>query len=109
MGDIAVARFLLADVATLGSALPAAGSPALVPRSASARALPWVSSAAALAFAIAWLSLWAPWRQEAPVDRPLVRLDVDLGADVTLPTTTGDGNSINILALREIVWVDVKG
>ena len=29
--------------------------------------------------------VWAPWRAETPVDRPLVRLDVDLGADVSLP------------------------
>jgi Tol biopolymer transport system component len=31
------------------------------------------------------IALWAPWRAQKPVDRPLVRLDVDLGADVSLP------------------------
>jgi serine/threonine protein kinase/Tol biopolymer transport system component len=46
--------------------------------------LPWIA-AAALAVATA-VALWAPWRATRPVDRPLVRLDVDLGADVSLPT-----------------------
>ena len=31
------------------------------------------------------IALWAPWRTEKPVDRPLVRLDVDLGADAAFP------------------------
>ena len=32
------------------------------------------------------VALWAPWRSETPTDRPLVRLDVDLGADAAFPT-----------------------
>ena len=48
------------------------------------RMLPWIA-AGVLAIALAALALWAPWRAEKPVDRPLVRLDVDLGADVSLP------------------------
>jgi serine/threonine-protein kinase len=39
--------------------------------------------AAALA-AVAALALWAPWRAASDAPRPLVRLDVDLGPDVTL-------------------------
>ena len=35
--------------------------------------------------------LWAPWRAEKPVDRPLTRLDVDLGADVSLPAPGPSG------------------
>jgi len=31
------------------------------------------------------IALWAPWRSEKPVDRRLVRLDVDLGADAAFP------------------------
>jgi serine/threonine-protein kinase len=40
--------------------------------------------------------LWAPWRAEKPVDRPLARLDVDLGADVSLPAPTSGGSSVAI-------------
>jgi serine/threonine protein kinase len=45
--------------------------------------LPWIA-AAALALALG-VALWAPWRAPRATDRPLVRLDVDLGADVSLP------------------------
>jgi WD40 repeat protein len=38
------------------------------------------------------ISLWAPWRAAPPVDRPLVRLDVDLGEDVSLPAATSADN-----------------
>ncbi|HEX7779085.1 MAG TPA: serine/threonine-protein kinase [Vicinamibacterales bacterium] len=49
------------------------------PRSVVTRALPAVATVLAVALGIA---LWAPWRSEKPVDRPLVRLDVDLGVEV---------------------------
>jgi serine/threonine-protein kinase len=61
------------------AALPAVAAP----RSVVARALPAVSAMLTVALGIA---LWAPWRSEKPVDRPLVRLDVDLGADAAFPT-----------------------
>jgi Protein kinase domain/WD40-like Beta Propeller Repeat len=38
------------------------------------------------------ISLWAPWRAIQPVDRPLVRLDVDLGEDVSLPAASSADN-----------------
>ena len=47
--------------------------------------LPWIA-AGVLAVALC-VALWAPWRSEQPLDRPLERLDVDLGADASLPTT----------------------
>lgn len=94
VGDIAVARFLLADAATLGSSMPGAVSPA--PRSASARALPWAIAGALGVGLVATLGLSAPWRADAPVDRPLVRLDVDLGADVSLPVPGQAGSSVAI-------------
>jgi hypothetical protein len=34
------------------------------------------------------VALWVAWRAARPADRPLVRLDVDLGADVSLPDPT---------------------
>ena len=49
------------------------------PTSAAARALPW---AVAAAFAVVAMLVWAPWRTQTPVNRPLVRLDVDLGSEV---------------------------
>jgi len=71
-------------------------APAARPTSAVARAMSWVSSAAALVFAIAWLTVWVAWRAERPVDRPLVWLDVDLGTDVSLPDPTPQGSSVAI-------------
>ena len=70
-------------------------SPAL-PRSPWSRALPWTLAASTLGLAIALLLLWAPWRAETPVDRPLVRLDVDLGPDVSLPALSNPGSSVAI-------------
>ena len=51
---------------------------------------------AALLTAGVMLTLWAPWRVDAPADRPLVRLDVDLGADVSLPAPSSTGSSVVI-------------
>jgi len=52
----------------------------------------WPAVAGVLVVALA-IALLAPWRSEKPVDRPLVRLDVDLGADVSLtPIANGPGN-----------------
>jgi serine/threonine-protein kinase len=60
--------------------------------SVAARALPW---AVAAAFAVVAMLLWTPWRTQTPVDRPLVRLDVDLGSDVSLPAP-GRASSVSI-------------
>ncbi|MGD1097706.1 MAG: protein kinase, partial [Bryobacteraceae bacterium] len=45
-----------------------------------------VAGVATIAFATA---LWAPWRTEKPVDRPLVRLDASLGPDAIQGTDSG--------------------
>jgi Tol biopolymer transport system component len=96
VGDIAAARFLLADYSTLGisTSAPAQAGPA--PRSAAARALPWAMTGTAVAAGLLVLALWAPWRAEKPADRPLVRLDVDLGTDVSLPAPGSGGSSVVI-------------
>ena len=52
----------------------------------------WIA-AGALAAALA-VVLWAPWRAEP--DRPLMRLEVDLGADVALPPISTAASSIAI-------------
>ena len=46
---------------------------------------------ALLSIAAIAIALWAPWRVEKTADRPLVRLDVDLGSEVSL---TGLGPSV---------------
>src|SRR5260370_28639119 len=50
--------------------------------------LPWVVTGA---FAIvAAIALWAPWRGAIPLlEQPPVRLDLDLGPDVSLGSSTG--------------------
>jgi serine/threonine-protein kinase len=55
----------------------------------------WPGVAAALAVLVG-VALWAPWRSEKPVERPLVRLDVDLGLDVSLPSSANAGGTYQI-------------
>ena len=50
--------------------------------------------AAALAL-IAVVALWGWWHATRPVERPLVRLDVDLGPDVSLGSLSGTGAIIS--------------
>ena len=71
---------------------PAPAATAVV--AARQRWLPWVIAVAALGAAA--VALWAPWRAERPIERPLVRLDVDLGADVSLRAPSQDGSSVVI-------------
>jgi serine/threonine-protein kinase len=56
--------------------------------------LPWIAAGVMTAFAA--VALWSPWRVEKPVARPLVRLDVDLGADVSLPVPGPGGRDFAI-------------
>jgi serine/threonine-protein kinase len=56
------------------------------PARSHASKLAW--AVAAVLSVVAVVALWAPWHAEKPVDLPLVRLDVDLGADVSLPVPT---------------------
>jgi serine/threonine-protein kinase len=58
--------------------------------------LPW--ALAALLAVVAGVALWAPWRATRPLERPLIRLDVDLGPDVSLPgpVPAGTRNSVSI-------------
>jgi Tol biopolymer transport system component/predicted Ser/Thr protein kinase len=53
----------------------------------------WIA-AAVLVVALG-VALWALWRAQKPADRPLTRLDVDLGADVSLPAP-GAASSVAI-------------
>jgi serine/threonine protein kinase/Tol biopolymer transport system component len=86
MAAMAVARFLLSDSAfVLSTSSAARRDPAPVWR----RALPWGLIATLAVGSIVVLVLWPPWRSPRPVERPLVRLDVDLGSDVSLGSPQG--------------------
>jgi Tol biopolymer transport system component len=56
--------------------------------------LPWVVAAAAVLAAIAVGALY--WRATRPVERPLVRLDVDLGPDASLPSLEAAADSVRL-------------
>ena len=59
-------------------------APASTHTSSSSARLGWIAAAAVALVAV--IAVWAPWRSPVlPVDRPLVRLDVDLGSEVALP------------------------
>jgi eukaryotic-like serine/threonine-protein kinase len=73
-----------------------AAQPAPATRSAWSRALTWTWVASTLGLVSALgLALWAPWRTQH-ADPPMVRLDVDLGADVSMPAPPTAGSSVAI-------------
>jgi WD40 repeat protein len=94
--DSAAAARLEIDEALAPSAFDGATTPPGPARAAWSRALPWTVAALILGLAIAVMLLWAAWRAEKPVDRPLARLDVDLGAEVSLPAPSTFGTSVAI-------------
>src|SRR6516165_5114687 len=93
----AAARLEIDEALTAPSLVDGApAQPGSGPRAAWSRAVPWMFGASMLGTAMAVVLLWAPWRAEKPVDRPLVRLDVDLGTDVSFPAASGGGTSVAI-------------
>src|SRR5665213_2002020 len=54
--------------------------------------IPWIAATLLLPIAAAAGFGW--WRASQPVEQPLVRLDVDLGSDVSLATPSGSSNVI---------------
>jgi len=95
--DIGEARRVLDAIIAGASddAVAMSTAPAARSGSAAGRVLPWVIAAASTLVAGAVL-LWVPWRAQAPADRPLMRLEVDLGDSVSLPSPTSSGASIAI-------------
>ena len=96
LDSAADARLEIEEALTGPSAVEAAAAP---PEPASrwawSRALTWTLAASTLGLAIALVLLWAPWRSEKVADRPLVRLDVDLGAALLPITATGSSVAIS--------------
>ena len=92
--DIGDARIAL-DRLIAGGSSAVSPAPAVTPAvSPLRRSLPWAIAAAALVVAAG--AAWAPWRVEKRADRPLLRLDVDLGPDVVLPPPSAGGSAVAI-------------
>jgi serine/threonine-protein kinase len=88
-------RQRLRDIGEARIALQNAGrEPEAAASAAPSGKWPWIAAGAMAA--IAAVALWAPWRAQKPVDRPLMRLDVDLGADVSLQGVSPGGSSVVI-------------
>jgi serine/threonine-protein kinase len=82
----------LRDIGDMELLLAEASASASIPAPWRSGRLPWMAAAAVLAVLLG-SALWAPWRAQ-PADRPLVRLNVDLGADVSLPAPNTAGSSV---------------
>jgi serine/threonine-protein kinase len=98
LDSAAAARLEIEDALAAPSvAEGAAASPGSMPRSAWSGTLPWALVGALVGALAAGLllvlGLWAPWRAQTLVERPLVRVDVDLGAEVSLPVPGRTGGS----------------
>ncbi len=105
IADISTALFVLKDPASL-TPVGAAASLTTVPQPPGwQRAVPWAATAIATSAAVGMLVVWAPWSKTPP---PLSqRLSVELGAEVSLITTTGasailspDGQTLAFVAQK---------
>jgi serine/threonine protein kinase len=103
LADAADARLEIEELTAPSVADGAAAQRGPAPRLTWSRVVPWALVATLGVALLAGLQAWAPWRADKPVDRPLVRLDVDLGTDVSLPALIGGGSSIAI-SLTERGW-----
>jgi hypothetical protein len=80
----------LADISDAKLLLEDAPEPSPMKRSGM---LGWVAGGLAVALGV---SLWVLWREGKPAERPLVRLDVDLGPEVALPPPRQGGAVVAI-------------
>lgn len=82
------------DEVLAGAPDPAIGGEAQITAPGWRRALPW-AVAGVLAVALAIVG-WGWWRAPRAVEQPLVRLDVDLGPDISLAAPSSAGSSVII-------------
>lgn len=90
------ARMLKSELEWIASSVAAADEAPGAPGKKSRRRAPVAVAAfaAGTLAAVAGLLFWAPWRAaENPADHPLMRLDVDLGPDVSLAVLSLSGGS----------------
>ena len=65
-----------------------------------ARKAPWLWPAVAALFVVASAALgWIAWSATRPVEHPLVRLNVDLGPSISLPTPNDNSNPTSAVIL----------
>ncbi|BCS32378.1 hypothetical protein TBR22_A15880 [Luteitalea sp. TBR-22] len=104
VGDIRDVRLALEGAFETAAPADVAPPPVAAPRSLFARALPAVAAVLVVALGAA---VWALWRAETPTNRPLLRLDVDLGAEVAFPN--GSGGSTVVISPDGMRLVYVSG
>ena len=99
--DIADAMLLVEEDAPFANGVAAVARPKASP-------LPWIAAAAL--FLIAATAGFGWWRGSQPVEQPQVRLDVDLGPNVSLATPSGSSNVIMAPDGTRLVYLaDVGG
>jgi serine/threonine-protein kinase len=97
--DAAVIRLEIDDVLVAPAGIEqAASAPAVEHRTAAARVLPWALVATFGLALVAAAASWLTWGRQAPSDRPLTRLDVTLGEDVSLPVLPLSSGSVIIVS-----------
>jgi hypothetical protein len=84
----------LRDIGDMGLLLTETQSPVSSSVSRPSPKLPWIT-AAVLGVALG-VAMWAPWRTTKPANNPLLRLNVDPGADVSLPAPAPGGSDVAI-------------
>jgi serine/threonine-protein kinase len=109
--DIGEARVQLEELLAGDSDESAAPGPPSPPSAATrpawTHAVPWAAAAAASAIALAAVLIRPP--ADAPADRPLVNLDVNLGEDVSLGMTNSSSNVIISPDGTRVAWMDNAG
>ena len=93
--DAAVIRLEIDDVLVAQAGIEqAVSAPAVEHRTTAARVLPWALAATFGLALVAAAASWLTWGRQAPSDRPLTRLEVRLGEDVSLPAPLSSGSVI---------------
>jgi serine/threonine-protein kinase len=90
----------LRDIGDMEWLLADGPAPAPITTASRSGILPWIAAALLCVTTALAFSFWGLWRATQPVERPLVRLDVDLGEDISLPaaaaTIASQGSEVAI-------------
>jgi Tol biopolymer transport system component len=86
-------RRRLRDIGDVGLLLEEGEPPTTAPSRSLLGSMGWIAIAS-VAIVAAGVAGWGWWRATRPRERPLVRLNVDWGADISLPSPTAAGSSV---------------